>query len=59
MVCCGAALVLCFSLRFYLIRENKKRNRESGIEGISADEAGGMNFADMTDKEIRTFRYVY
>lgn len=59
MVCCGAALVLCFALRLFLMRENKKRDRETGIEGISADETGDVNFADMTDKEMRTFRYVY
>ncbi|KAJ4400958.1 hypothetical protein N0V91_008337 [Didymella pomorum] len=59
MVCCGAALVLCFVLRLFLMRENKKRDRETGIEGVSVDEAGDVNFADMTDKEMRTFRYVY
>lgn len=59
MVCCGAAFVLCFFLRIYLIWENKKRDRETGLEGLSGDEAGDMNYADMTDKEMRTFRYVY
>ncbi|KAH6639817.1 major facilitator superfamily domain-containing protein [Boeremia exigua] len=59
MVCCGAAFVLCFALRFYLVWENKKRDRETGLEGISADDAADMNFADMTDKEMRNFRYVY
>lgn len=59
MVCCGAALVLCFVLRLFLMRENKKRDRETGVEGVSVDEAGDVNFADMTDKEMRTFRYVY
>lgn len=55
MVCCGAALVLCFVLRVFLMRENKKR----GIGGVSVDEAGDVNSADMTDKEMRSFRYVY
>ena len=59
MVCCGAALVLCFVLRRYLIWENRKRDRETGIEGYSADEARDPNYADMTDKDMRTFRYVY
>ncbi|KAF2625504.1 MFS general substrate transporter [Macroventuria anomochaeta] len=59
MVCCGTALVLCFVLRIYLIWENNKRDCETGLEGISADEAGDMNYADMTDKEMRSFRYVY
>lgn len=59
MVCCGAAFVLCFVLRLFLIRENSKRDRETGLEGITADESGDMNFADMTDKEMRAFRYVY
>ncbi|KAF3007713.1 hypothetical protein E8E13_009639 [Curvularia kusanoi] len=59
LVCCGAAFVLCFVLRIYLIWENNKRDRETGLEGISADEDGSISFADMTDKEMRTFRYVY
>ena len=59
MVCCGAALILCFVLRVHLIWENRKRDRETGIEGFSAAEAGDMNYADMTDKEMRAFRYVY
>lgn len=59
MVCCGAAFVLCFVLRIYLIQENKKRDSETGLEGISADDTDDMNFADLTDKEMRTFRYVY
>jgi hypothetical protein len=59
MICCGASFVLCFVLRIFLIWENNKRDRETGLEGISADETGDMNFADMTDKEMRSFRYVY
>ena len=51
--------VLCFGLRMFLIWENNKRDRETGLEGISMDEAGDINFADMTDKEMRSFRYVY
>jgi len=59
MICCGAAFLLCFVLRIFLMRENNKRDRETGLEGTSADETGDMNFADMTDKEMRNFRYVY
>ncbi|KAJ4344957.1 hypothetical protein N0V95_006070 [Ascochyta clinopodiicola] len=59
MACCGAAFVLCFVLRIFLIRENGKRDRETGLEGLSGDEAGNLNYTDMTDKEMRAFRYVY
>lgn len=59
MVSCGAAFVLCFVLRIYLIWENKKRDSETGLEGLPGDEAGDLNFTDMTDKEMRSFRYVY
>ena len=59
MICCGAAFLLCFVLRIFLMWENNKRDRETGLEGTSADETGDMNFADMTDKEMRNFRYVY
>ncbi len=59
MVCCGVALVLCFVLRAYLIWENKMRDRETGLEGLSGEEAGDINLADLTDKEMRRFRYVY
>jgi hypothetical protein len=59
IVCCGAAFVLCFVLRIFLIWENNQRDRETGLEGVSANEAGDMNLADMTDKEMRSFRYVY
>ncbi|KZM27982.1 uncharacterized protein EKO05_0007294 [Ascochyta rabiei] len=59
MVCCGAAFVLCFILRIFLISENRKRDRETGLEGLSGDEAGDLNYADLTDKEMRAFRYVY
>lgn len=52
---------LCFVLRVYLIWENKKRDHETGLEGLSGegDETGDMDYADMTDKEMRAFRYVY
>lgn len=59
MVCCGAALLLCFVLRIYLICENKRRDRETGLEGLPGDLTEGSNDADMTDKEMRMFRYVY
>jgi hypothetical protein len=59
MICCGAAFVLCFFFSILKIWDNNKRDRETGLEGISADETGDMNFADMTDKEMRSFRYVY
>lgn len=59
MVCCGAALVLCFVLRIYLIFENKRRDRETGLESLPGNVTEDSNYADMTDKEMRMFRYVY
>ena len=49
--------MLCFT--HFPDLENNKRDRKTGLEGASADETGYMNFADMTDKEMRNFRYVY
>jgi hypothetical protein len=59
MVCCGTAFLLCFALRFYLVRENNKRDHETSPEGLSGGADGDLNNADKTDKEMRAFRYVY
>lgn len=60
MICYGVALVTCFSLRFYLIWENRRRDRVSNEE-INSDSQGSLDFGslDKTDKEMSQFRYVY
>lgn len=60
IICFGAALVLSIVLRFYLIWENKRRDKETGtVVDLAEDQIGVMNLADATDKEIASFRYVY
>lgn len=59
MVCFGVGIVLCFVLRFHIILENRKRDRNAGAEvedEIAADISAAL---DRTDKEIPQFRYVY
>jgi hypothetical protein len=60
MICYGIAFGSCFVLRFYLIWENKRRDRLAATvgEGI-VDEYMAVNMADKTDKEISKFRYLY
>lgn len=58
MICFAIAFCLCFVLRFYLIWENKRRDR--GVTAVEPEKnAGQINMADKTDKEMMTFRYVY
>ncbi|KAF2117614.1 major facilitator superfamily domain-containing protein [Lophiotrema nucula] len=59
MVCYGFAFVACFALRFYLVWENRRRDRTSSREVLSEEEEVNVNLADMTDKEMVRFRYVY
>jgi len=51
IVACGAAAGMTMCLRFYYVWENKRRDARG--EGIKA----GEEFADLTDRENRTFRY--
>jgi hypothetical protein len=51
---------LCVILRFFLIWENRSRDRKTGpVEHLTEDEVGVVNMADSTDKEMVSFRYVY
>jgi len=60
IICFGVALVLCVILRFFLIWENRSRDRKTGpVEHLTEDEVGVVNMADSTDKEMVSFRYVY
>lgn len=60
MICYGVALVTCFGLRFYLVWENRRRDRASNEE-INGDSQESLDFGslDKTDKEMPQFRYVY
>lgn len=62
---CYALLVFVIAfLRFYLIRQNKKKDRlqaelaASGVTGV-VDERLAHAFDDLTDKENANFRYVF
>lgn len=60
MICFSIGFVFCYILRMYLVLENKRRDREAHIgEGDLAEDAGQLNLADKSDKEMETFRYVY
>ena len=59
MICYSVGVLACFVLRFYLIWENKRRDRESVVEEASAEEGMAANLSDKTDKEMARFRYVY
>lgn len=59
MICFGITLVICTSLRFYLIWENRRRDRLGFVDsGKSFEELEAALF-DKTDKELLQFRYVY
>ncbi|CAI7630865.1 unnamed protein product [Penicillium pancosmium] len=63
MVCQAACFLLCLMFRFYLMRNNRIRERQS--ESLSAANASDMRtdtimaMMDKTDKDIDHFRYVY
>ncbi|KAG6033304.1 hypothetical protein E4U41_006938 [Claviceps citrina] len=63
MVCLVVTFAMCWATRFYLMWENRRRDRLVGAdEAIAFEEArqGVMvNLTDLTDKEIPQFRYVY
>lgn len=61
------AVVICL-LWFLLSKENKRRDRVQGHEGLTADQllekkkAEGYEetaFGDLTDRENLNFRYIY
>ena len=57
LICFGVAFVTCFILRFYLVWVNKRRDQEA--TPADEEDAGDVNLADKTVKEIQRFRYVY
>ncbi len=58
LVCFGAGAALCLVLRVYLIWENKRRDK-AGTPVEELENRDEINYADMTDMEIRQFRYIY
>lgn len=58
LVCYAAGIALCFVLRFYLIWENRRRDKAAGERAQPLD-TEAINLADLTDMEIAEFRYVY
>ena len=60
IICFAAALVLSIILRIYLIWENRRRDKKTGVvSDITEDQIRASDLTDATDKEIPHFRYVY
>ncbi len=59
IVCHGFSLVVCFLYRFYLVRENKRRDAAGTVAEVAEKAEPMLNLMDKTDKEIPEFRYVY
>lgn len=63
IICLVVAFILCFVTRFYLMWENRSRDRAAAnletqdVEGT--EDQIMLNLMDKTDKEISQFRYVY
>jgi hypothetical protein len=64
MITYSIGVVACFALRFYLIWENRRRDRVGAVFEMPEHEADDneivtLNHLDKTDKEIPQFRYLY
>lgn len=61
MICYAIGICACFTLRIYLMAQNKLRDRRSAAEqgGVADGEQEVGAFEDRTDKEEGSFRYVY
>ncbi|KAG5999785.1 hypothetical protein E4U21_006334, partial [Claviceps maximensis] len=63
MICLAIAFALCWVIRFYLMWENRRRDRHVSADDVAAFERATqgvmVNLTDMTDKQIPQFRYVY
>lgn len=59
LICFGVSFVIPIGLRFYLVWENRRRDRMG--QGTVTDSLDDMDaaFLDKTDKELSHFRYVY
>jgi len=63
LTCFAAGVLFVALLRFYLIWENKKRDRAGAHTTLELDGHGvpetALNLLDKTDGEMKEFRYVY
>ncbi|KAE8376406.1 major facilitator superfamily domain-containing protein [Aspergillus bertholletiae] len=59
LICFVISLVLSLSLRYYLIWENKRRDRLGHVDSGGSFESLDATILDKTDKELLQFRYVY
>ncbi|KAM3453799.1 hypothetical protein MY3296_003460 [Beauveria thailandica] len=58
LVCYAGGIILSIMLRFYLVWENRRRDKAAG-NTVQLVDVEAINQADLTDKEIAEFRYVY
>ncbi|KAJ4147325.1 hypothetical protein LMH87_001857 [Akanthomyces muscarius] len=64
IICLGVAFVASLLLRFYLVRENRRRDAEQlsapgDAVAVNSLDDEVLNAMDLTDKEMPQFRYVY
>lgn len=59
MICYAVGICSCFTLRIFLIWQNKKRDRLSDQSMGEVEGEMTTAFMDKTDKEEKTFRYAY
>ncbi|TEA14657.1 putative transporter [Colletotrichum sidae] len=59
LICYGIGVATCFVVRFYLVRENRRRDDAGDVLRRSVEDHVPLNLLDKTDKEIPQFRYVY
>ena len=60
LACYACMTVAVISLRFYLIRQNKKKDELLVAAGVAAADPNFIHaFEDKTDQENLNFRYIY
>ena len=60
MGCYSLLVVVIVALRFYLVHQNKKRDKMAAEGVAEADPKNVVHgFEDLTDLQNRSFRYVY
>ncbi len=59
IICFAFGILVCFAYRFYLVRENKRRDQAGTVPEVTGTAELMLNLMDKTDKQIPQFRYVY
>ncbi|KAL3472533.1 major facilitator superfamily domain-containing protein [Aspergillus californicus] len=59
LICFGVCLLISVALRYYLIWENRRRDRLGYVDSGDSFEDLDAAVLDKTDKELVQFRYVY